>query len=121
MVDFGPTLIPSSTAQKEMQKGMITFAINERPMPTGESLEKLVPASVGTFKREPFTADAKPPTDEDINVTYRSGSDTVFFGFSMPETPADAHEALKVTREEAIASKVSLRGEQYRVGTDPSF
>jgi hypothetical protein len=84
-------------------------------------LNTLVPATVGAFEREPLPAGAQPPSDEDLTVTYKSGADSVFFGFSIPETAADAHEAVKVTRAEAVASKVVMKGEQYSVGTDPSY
>jgi hypothetical protein len=97
------------------------FGIDKRPMPSGRNLEVLVPALVGTFKRDALPAGAKPSSDEDLNVTYRSGKDRIDFGFSIPETAADAHEAIKVTREEGIASKVPMKGASYSVGTEPSF
>jgi hypothetical protein len=112
---------PSISAQKGKQKRVIPFAVNERPMPSGISLETLVPSTVGTFKREALPEGAKPPTDEDLNVTYSSGANSIFFGFSIPERAADAQEAVKVTRDEAIASKISLKNQQYWVGSDPSF
>lgn len=77
---------------------------------------KMLPIPFGIDKRP-----AKARSDEDLNVTYKSGSDSVFFGFSIPDTPADAYEAVKVTREEAIASKVNIKGEQYVIGKDPSY
>ena len=99
----------------------IPFGIDKRPMPTGTDLNVLVPPTVGSFTREQLPADAKARSDEDLNVTYKSGSDSVFFGFSIPDTPADAYEAVKVTREEAIASKVNMKGEQYVIRKDPSY
>jgi hypothetical protein len=97
------------------------FGLQRRPMPTGEDLNTLLPLSVGGFKREPLPAGTKAKSDEDLNVTYRSGSDFVEVGFSIPETVEDAHEAIKVTREEAVASKVPLKGSKFSVGTEPSF
>lgn len=119
---LGSALWPAGAApQKGKPKGPVPFGVDKRPAPSGADLEVLVPASVGAFRREALPAGAKPPSDEDLNVTYKSGAESVFFGFSIPETLADAHEAIKVTRDEAIASKVSLKGEQYSVGTDPSY
>jgi hypothetical protein len=111
--------IPASG--QNSQKFSIPFGIDKRPMPTGTDLNVLVPPSVGSFTREQLPPDAKARSDEDLNVTYKSGSDSVFFGFSIPDTPADAYEAVKVTREEAIASKVNMKGEQYVIGKDPSY
>ena len=100
---------------------MPPFGIHQRPQPTGTDLEKLIPKTVGTFIREDLPSDAKPRSDEDLNVEYKSGKDKVFFGFSIPETEKDAFEAVKVTRQEAIDSKISLKGEQYLIGKNPSY
>ena len=95
----------------------IPFDIDKRPMPTGTDLN----VTVGSFTREQLPPDVKAHSDEDLNVTYKSGSDSVFFAFSIPDTPSDAHEAVKLTREEAIASKVNIKGEQYVIGKDPGY
>jgi len=115
---LGSALWPAGAAGP---KGAVPFDVDKRPAPSGTDLEKLVPASVGAFRREALPARAKPPSDDDLNVTYRSDAESVFFGFSMPETAAAAHEAVKVTRDEAIATKLSLKGEQYKVGAEPSY
>jgi hypothetical protein len=99
----------------------VPYGINKRPMPSGTDLEVLVPRTVGRFTRPALPAGSKPPTDEDLNVGYGDGPDSVSFGFSMPETVADAHEAVKTTRDEAIASKLDVSKAQYSVGSDPSF
>jgi hypothetical protein len=112
---------PTTGAQRGKQTRTTPFGIDKRPMPSGTDLNTLVPVTVGAFRRDSLPPGAKPPSDEDLNVTYKSGADSVFFGFSIPEAVADAHEAIKVTREEAIASKVDIKGEQYAVGTDPSY
>lgn len=108
-------------ASGQNSKLPIPFGIDKRPVPTGTDLNVLVPMTVGSFTREHLPPDAKARSDEDLNVTYKSGSDSVFFGFSIPDTPADAYEAVKVTREEAIASKVNMKGEQYVIGKDLSY
>ena len=38
------------------------------------------------------------------------------FGFSIPETAADAQEAVRVTRREARAGKDSVKGEHHPPG-----
>jgi hypothetical protein len=97
------------------------FSIQERPMPTGTDLAVLLPATVGSFKRDVLPPDARLAADEDLNIDYRSGGDTVNFGLSRPESVADAREAIKVSRDEAVASKVPMRGAQYSLTTDPAY
>jgi hypothetical protein len=110
-----------SQAAATYQVRSAPFDVGKRPMPSGSDLSILVPETVGPFKREALPADANARSDQDLNVTYKAGSDSIFFGFSIPETANDAYEAVKVTREEAIASKVDMKGEHYVVGKDPSY
>lgn len=111
----------SALGQKGKRKLPVPFGVDKRPVPFGTDLNTLVPQVVGSFRREPFPPNVKPRSDEDLNATYKSGNDSVFFGFSIPDTPADAYEAVKVTRREAVESKVNMKGEQYVVGVDPSY
>ena len=99
----------------------VPFGLDRRPMPKGDDLNTLLPLTVGTFKREPLPPNTKARSDEDLNVSYRAGADAIDVGFSIPETLEDAHEAIKVTRDEAVASKVPLKGSKFSVGTEPSF
>jgi hypothetical protein len=97
------------------------FGIDKRPQPSGTDLNFLLPKKVGAFERADLPAGIKAPADEDLNVEYRSGDDSVFFGFSLPDTEKDAFEAVKMTRQEAIQSKLNLQGEQYQIGKNPGF
>ena len=97
------------------------FAIHRRRMPAGEDLNVLLPPVLESFKRDALPAGATLKSDEDLNVTYRSGGDTVDMGISKPESAADAREAIKVSREEAVASKISLRGERFSLKGEPAY
>jgi hypothetical protein len=97
------------------------FSIHKRPMPQGEDLNVLLPAKVGSFVRDELPKGAKLKSDEDLNINYRSGSNTVNFGISRAETVEDAHEAIKVSRDEAVGSKVSVRDAKYSLQTDPAY
>ena len=97
------------------------FGIDRRPQPAGTDLNVLLPKRVGSFEREDFPAVLKAPANEDLNVEYRSGKDSIFFGFSIPGTEKDAREAVRVTREEAVRTRLDLKGEQYEVGKNPGF
>jgi hypothetical protein len=97
------------------------FALHKRPMPQGEDLNVLLPAMLGPFKRDALAADAKLKSDEDLNVTYRAGNETVNVGLSRADTVDDARDAINVSREEAKASKVPLKGEKLSLKTDPAY
>ncbi len=97
------------------------FKVDQRPRPQGTSLDSLLPVKVGAFAREALPPDAKLRSDEDLNVTYGAGADSIFVGISLPESSRDAHDAVKTARDEAVASKIDLKGSSYRVGKDPSW
>ena len=104
------------------------YQIAQRPMPKDEDLEVLLPRTVGTFARKPLPAGTKPPVDEDLNVDYVSGTDTVNVGFSIPGKVADAHEAIRVARQDGIDTlrktakgKQQLQQAQESIGPPTSF
>ena len=89
------------------------FSIHKRPLPSGADLAVLLPAMVGSFMRDSLPEGARLAADEDLNIDYRAGGDTVNFGLSKPESVADAREAIKVSRDEAVAGKVPMRDAEY--------
>lgn len=80
------------------------YGIAQRPMPKGTDLETLLPRKVGTFTRAAIPAGTKTPVNEDLNIDYVSGSDKVNVGFSIPGNPKDAHDAIKVAKDESVAT-----------------
>jgi hypothetical protein len=97
------------------------YGLDKRPQPRGSNLDSLLPSRVGAFERPALPPDARLKSDEDLNVSYHAGADSVFVGLSLPESPEDAHDAVETTRAEAIASKVDMTGASHRVGQDPSW
>jgi hypothetical protein len=97
------------------------FGVDRRPQPQGANLEQLLPATVGTFRREALAKDARLASDEDLNVSYVDGKDSVDVGLSRPETVEDAREAIKVSRDEAVQSKVPMTGARLSLKTDPAY
>jgi hypothetical protein len=112
---------PLSAVDASAQQTGTPFSIHTRPMPQGEDLNVLLPAKVGSFVRDELPTGAKLKSDEDLNIDYRSGSSTVNFGISKSETVADAREAIKVSRDEAVASKIAIRDAKYSLKTDPAY
>jgi hypothetical protein len=108
-------------AQEIVSSEAAPFAVDRRPRPAGKNPDILLPLKIGAFTRAALPPGTKIPSDEDLNVTYKSGNDSIFFGVSITDTEKDAVEAIKVTRQEAIDSRLSLKGEQYRVDSDPGY
>lgn len=109
------------------QSGPGPYGIAQRPMPQGTDLEKLLPRKVGTFTRAALPAGTKTPVSEDLNIDYVSGSDKVNVGFSIPGNPTDAHEAIKISKDEAVgtlkqAGKANLlKQAEESIGTPTSY
>jgi hypothetical protein len=99
----------------------VPYGINTRPMPTGTDLDTLLPINVGTFQRDAFAAGTSLPSDSDLNATYRSGDDEITIGFSIVDDAADAHDAIKTTRDEAKASGIDLSDEAFSVRSETSY
>lgn len=116
-----PTTGPLLAQSSGQIRTNVPYEIHRRPQPQGTDLGILLPLQVGPFTRAPLPAAARLRSDEDLNTTYTAEGDTIFVGFSRAETLADARSAVTTTRDEAIASKLDVRGAIYRVGMDPSF
>jgi hypothetical protein len=97
------------------------FSIHKRPMPSGQDLAVLLPAEVGIFKRDALPEGARLAADEDLNIDYRAEGETVNVGLSKPESVEDAREAIKVSREEAMSSRIPVRDARYSLKTDPAY
>ena len=110
------TALPATAAESAAP-----FGVDRRPQPQGANLEQLLPATVGAFRREALAKGARLASDEDLNVTYGDGKDSVDVGLSRPETVDDAREAVKVSRDEAVQSKVPMAGARYSLKTDPAY
>lgn len=116
-----PTTGPLLAQSSGQIRTNVPYEIHRRPQPQGTDLGILLPLQVGPFTRAPLPAAARLRSDEDLNTTYTAEGDTIFVGFSRAETLDDARSAVTTTRDEAIASKLDVRGAIYRVGMDPSF
>lgn len=138
MVRFSKTLLVSATlaalvpAAALGQQGAMRvaercgpdapFGVAARPLPQGAQLDQLLPLKVGSFTREAIAPGQRIPTDEDFNVTYQSGRDSVFLGISRLDKREDRHEAVRTTYDEAVADRrIDRKGEQGCLGNDMSF
>ena len=100
----------------------IPYGVAARPEPSGALVSQVLPAKVGRFVREEIKKDAVIPSNEDFNVTYRSGKDSIFVGLSRPGAPADLKEAIQTSREDAASDKrIDRTGEIYCIASAPYF
>ena len=100
----------------------IPFGIAGRPEPSGALVAQILPPKVGRFVRDDIPVRAAIPSDEDFNVTYRAGKDSVFIGLSRPGAVADLKEAVRTSREDAASDpKIDRTGELYCVASAPYF
>jgi hypothetical protein len=117
----------SSASAQRGDAANAPYQLAQRPMPKGTDLEVLLPRTVGTFTRAPLPPGTKTPVDEDLNVDYSSGTEKVNVGFSIPGNPNDAHEAIRIAREETIATlKKAGKGKELQqaqesIGTPTSY
>jgi hypothetical protein len=100
----------------------IPFGIAARPEPAGALAAQVLPAKVGRFVREEVAKTAPIPSDEDFNVTYRAGKDSIFVGLSRPGSAADLKAAVQTSRQDAVSDKsIDRKGEIYCVASAPYF
>jgi len=69
--------------------GDVPYGVDQRPMPTGDDLDVLLPSRVGSFER----ASIREPRDihrDPIYADYRQGSASVFVELGICGTPSGA-------------------------------
>jgi hypothetical protein len=86
--------------------GPTPFGIANRTMPSGHLATDLLPPTVGGFRREALTDAARVPTDDELLVTYRRGTDSVSLGASVADTSDEARAAVETA---AHATREHLR------------
>jgi hypothetical protein len=98
------------------------YGVAARPEPSSALAAQILPAKVGRFAREDIPKTAPVPSNEDFNVTYRSGKDSVFIGLSRPGSDADLKEAVRTSRQDAVSDKsIDRTGELYCIAQAPYF
>lgn len=101
---------------------IIPFGLADRAEPASDVASQALPRSIGRFVREDVPDGDVIPADEDLNVTYRSGTDSVFLGLSRPGKVADLKEAVRTSHEDAVADKsIDRTGELYCTASAPFF
>jgi hypothetical protein len=122
IASLGLLAAPAPAAAATACAKSIPFGIAARPEPSAAGVAAILPPKVGRFTREVIPAGAAVPADEDFNVTYQSGKDSIFIGLSRPGSTADLKEAVRTSREDAVSdSRIDRTGELYCVTSAPFF
>jgi len=79
----------------------IPYGIPDRPMPEGTDLDRLLPARVGAFVREPIQPPGK---GMPIYADYRRGPATIFVELGICDDTQDAQGALATAGAETGAA-----------------
>jgi len=114
-----PAPEPDVLAPTSAPGGVIPYHIDERPMPSGEDFESLLPGEVGPFHRESMEV----PGDlskSSIYAQYRSDRGEIFVELGICGDPASAQRALRTAKEETDAEFPDAR-QQLSLNTEPSF
>lgn len=115
---IAPTAAPAAAPCARI----IPFGIAARAQPSGNVVTDVLPAKAGRFVREPVAAGTPIPSNEDFNITYRAGKDSVFIGLSRAGSAADTKAAVRTAREDVVSDKsIDRRGEVYCTESDPFF
>lgn len=99
----------------------VPYNIDRRPQPRGTLLDTLLPQTVGTFHRAPFTPHTPVPVNEILIVRYGAGADSVFLAFRVPGRPEDAQASVTDARDRARNRKIDLKTADHAAGEDPSY
>ena len=101
---------------------IVPFGISARSQPSGNVVTDVLAAKVGRFVREPIAAGTSIPSNEDFNITYRAGEDSVFIGLSRASSAADTKAAVRTAREDVVSDKsIDRSGEVYCTESEPFF
>ena len=98
--------------------GEVPYGVDQRPMPTGDDLDVLLPSRVGSFVRGPLRVPGA-IHDNPIYADYRGGTSGVFVELGICSEPSGAQQAIRTAKAETDAEFPDIPQEDV-LGTDPS-
>ena len=99
--------------------GPIPYQIDQRPMPSGEDLETLLPAQIGTFHRVEMD-DPDEVSNAQIYAQYRSGGGEIFVELGVCGDPASAQAGVETSKAETGAEFPDA-AQLLSLKTEPGF
>jgi len=96
------------------------FGIDKRPLPPKEDEETLLPANVGSFKRDAVEGRLK--TDDEVYSTYKSGKREVLLTAGVNDDVADAQDGVETAKEVLNESaETPYKAPIESLKSDPAF
>jgi hypothetical protein len=111
--------VPQPGSVAAPPKVPIPYRIDERPMPSGENLEELLPLQIGTFWREGLDI----PNDlrkSSIYAQYHSDDGEIFVEFGVCDDAEAAWKAVETSKAETEAEFPNAT-QVVSLKTEPSF
>jgi hypothetical protein len=99
--------------------GEVPYGVDQRPMPTGDDLDVLLPSQVGSFVRG-LNRVPKDIHNNPIYADYRQGGLSVFVELGICGEPSGAQQAIRTAKAETDAEFPDIPQEGV-LGTDPSY
>jgi hypothetical protein len=116
------TQVAAADQDSSRCEAVFPYALAARLEPVSDQATQILPVQTGRFKREVIAEGTRVPSDEDLNVTYKSGADSIFIGVSSPGTLEYLKEAVEVSREDTISdATIDRRGEVVCLESPPYF
>ena len=121
---------PTQTVKKQINplKETAPYGVEKRPMPSGVSLDELLPKQVGSYtrtlleesERRGVTPSAIQVDGPSVYATYKSGAKEVFVEFAISSDAETAQETLIPAAADTIG-KFPTDPRLGSMGTEPSY
>lgn len=119
VMTFPPTSAEPQPSSPISLPGEVPYGVDKRPMPTGEDLDVLLPAQVGSFVRESIT-EPKNIHRDPIYAEYRSNGAKVFVELGVCDTASGSQRAITTAKAETDAEFPNIPY-QSLLGAEPSY
>jgi hypothetical protein len=107
----------ASVQSTQNLSGPVPYGIEKRPKPRGADFSKLLPTSVGPFKRNSFIP---PKSGEHGSVIYQNGSTKIYMQFGRSVSQEDVQQNFKLIVSGAT-SNGRVKPRILVAGKDPSY
>lgn len=117
----GPLLLLLLLAAEVLAAQDTPYAIDRRPQPRGTVLDTLLPSAVGPFSRPALRPQTPVPVNDELQVRYGAGADSVVLSFRIPGLPEEAQAAVRARGQRASARRADPGQRRSVTGHDPSY
>lgn len=111
--------VKPTTAIRQLPKGPVPYNLHQRPLPSGNRLNALLPIRVGSFQRKTFD-EPDCVVSESYEAEYRSDQEKITITVSLCDDSARAQESVAVAQAEVAAGENNPEA-CCSLNTEPSF